>query len=879
MNATFLHAIQALYIAYFGRAADPAGLAYWHEVVQASNGSTSGVAAAFAASAEYRATFEGKVDYAIIGSIYQNLFSRAPDSSGQTYWASLLGRGELSIDTIVRNIAEGAQRSDKTTFENKIQAALALSAELDSAAEQLSYSRPEAAQVVKEYLYNITTDASLAAALAPPALAATVAAFASATAQRTLGKANDSIVGSAADDSFSAPVVDGRNTFRTGDIIHGGAGEADRLSVQLVKNSDDMNVTARTSGIELITLQAVARPGDLWSPLAPQEGNRVDALNMQGVRQWESTNSSGDLQITNIRLLDTQSTRDVRIVMRETAPGDTDLSAFFTTEAQRSAPLLSSTMRMQMLDLSGGNPAAPLEGLTDIGVAFYLNGTLHTLISDAFNAATTYPALVAALQAEMARVPALANVTVSLGSPFYVKNKQGVYITGTDLVLHSSDGGQFGASAPGAGFLSYGAPFPKVEGHYVLTTLPADSLKNTTASLVLDDVGRGGTSGGLMASANRYEIEVQDSSKLQLLGDDRVEEIVLRNGLTTSHNNSDPGRVQNEGDLSVMGDTGRNLDILTGSSYWHVKGAGLSEVRVFDASAMLGKVSFTAAITDNALARYLTRGKVDAPLPKQSVEFVYSGGADDDVMQIQVSGNVLASNGKALPQGDVLFKVSGGEGNDSIKLTVVEGTAGWYGVQHGFANLRISAGGGDDTVVLAGAGDAVIDLGAGNDSLSTSALASDAVIQGGAGDDRIVLGTAAGSDLLASSNDTLLFGAGFGKDVLVNFSAGGNGADRLDFSALGGKGSAFAGAAVSSVDQAITVQQETAANDTAAEIAALYADGSVTVTRVFVAVDAANVGKVYAVADSADGAVAVTLVGSIDLAGTPWSTLTSANFA
>ena len=95
----------------------------------------------------------------------------------------------------------------------------------------------------------------------------------------------------------------------------------------------------------------------------------------------------------------------------------------------------------------------------------------------------------------------------------------------------------------------------------------------------------------------------------------------------------------------------------------------------------------------------------------------------------------------------------------------------------------------------------------------------------------------------------------------------------------------FAGAAISETNKSITVVGQTSANDTAAEIAALYTNDSATETKhIYVAVDAHNKGFVYQVVDAAGvvattGNTTATLVGTIDLADTGWATLTAANFA
>lgn len=165
----------------------------------------------------------------------------------------------------------------------------------------------------------------------------------------------------------------------------------------------------------------------------------------------------------------------------------------------------------------------------------------------------------------------------------------------------------------------------------------------------------------------------------------------------------------------------------------------------------------------------------------------------------------------------------------------------------------------------------------GANSISTS----DNIITPGADNDMIVLGTTVGADIATSSNETVIFGENFGNDVIVNFAPAGNGVDSLDFTAILGGAPGPLGAAVSNTNRSITVVAETAANDNAAEIAALYgtaANASAT-THLYVAYNAHNVGDVYKVVDAAGaGGVTATLQGSIDLADAGWGTLVAANF-
>ncbi|NRF66804.1 hypothetical protein HLB44_07400 [Aquincola sp. S2] len=164
---------------------------------------------------------------------------------------------------------------------------------------------------------------------------------------------------------------------------------------------------------------------------------------------------------------------------------------------------------------------------------------------------------------------------------------------------------------------------------------------------------------------------------------------------------------------------------------------------------------------------------------------------------------------------------------------------------------------------------------------AASVTTSDNTITPGDGNDVTVLGTTVGTDALLSSNDRVVFGANFGNDTVVHFQAGAQttGGDVLVLAALGGSilGTAF------NVNNSINVANETTANDTAAEIAALFADSATAQTHVYIAVDIlTNIGKVYTVSDAAGtaaGNVTATLAGTIDLADTLWSTLTADNFA
>ncbi|NNG22933.1 DUF4214 domain-containing protein [Telluria aromaticivorans] len=171
---THVEAVQKLYVAYFNRPADHAGLDYWTNVVEAQKGSTTAVSAAFAAEAEYKTAYAGMTNAQVVNQVYLNLFGRAAETAGQTYWADLLTSGKITIDKVVAEIAKGAQTTDAESYENKVSGATAFTAQLDTKAEQDGYRGAAANTAAKAFITSITTDASLTVAVAPAALATTV---------------------------------------------------------------------------------------------------------------------------------------------------------------------------------------------------------------------------------------------------------------------------------------------------------------------------------------------------------------------------------------------------------------------------------------------------------------------------------------------------------------------------------------------------------------------------------------------------------------------------------------------------------------------------------------------------------------------------------
>lgn len=222
--ANYIQAIQQLYVAYYNRPADPAGLEFWSGVVEASGGNTAAVSAAFASSQEYIDTYGGKDNRTVVNTVYRNLFGRDGEKAGVDYWAGALDAKVVTVDAVVTAIAGGAVDADLAAYNNKVKFASAFTEALNVHPEKASYNGKEALAQAKLLTSNVTTDATLATALANMESAtADFVQVSKAPITFTLSANADTGVafkGGGGNDIFNATGA----TFSAGDSLHGGGG-------------------------------------------------------------------------------------------------------------------------------------------------------------------------------------------------------------------------------------------------------------------------------------------------------------------------------------------------------------------------------------------------------------------------------------------------------------------------------------------------------------------------------------------------------------------------------------------------------------------------------------------------------------------------------
>jgi hypothetical protein len=219
--------VQGIYIALFGRPADPLGLDFYNGVT--NNGQNLSGIQGLTGSAEYQARFTGQTNVQIVNSIYQSLFARDADLPGLTFYVGELQAGRLTIEQIAIAIYDGATGTDLATLQNKEEAANNFTAAIDTTEEVLAYSGDAAAAQGRAFLAPITSDdatvptaAQTDAAVA--ALGTTGGAgeiFTLTPAGNTVTGGVDIVTGTAGDDNIRAIAA---NSLGSEDVIDGGAG-------------------------------------------------------------------------------------------------------------------------------------------------------------------------------------------------------------------------------------------------------------------------------------------------------------------------------------------------------------------------------------------------------------------------------------------------------------------------------------------------------------------------------------------------------------------------------------------------------------------------------------------------------------------------------
>ena len=115
--------VQKAYVAYYGRPADPAGLAYWSTRMDNEGGSLSSIIAEFGTSEEFNRRYVGLSYVALVTKIYQQALGRDPEQGGLDYYVGELQAGRRTLQSITLDVLGGATGADALTVANRLDVA------------------------------------------------------------------------------------------------------------------------------------------------------------------------------------------------------------------------------------------------------------------------------------------------------------------------------------------------------------------------------------------------------------------------------------------------------------------------------------------------------------------------------------------------------------------------------------------------------------------------------------------------------------------------------------------------------------------------------------------------------------------------------------
>lgn len=294
----------SLYVGYFNRAPDPAGLQFWIDQVEAGR-DTNTIAADFAASPEAKSLYpflttpDVSSPTSFITAVYANLFNRAPDAAGQAFWEQQLSSGAVSPADAIDAIIKGATTApDSTILANKNTVGLDFATDAGNTPGFTFDLNGASGNAATSAIAGVTEDAStvIAAQAATDAYLNGVAGVGETLTLTTDTDSGAAFVGGSEDEIFSAPLdtaIDGlvgAQSLQGSDVLDGGAGD-DMLNAELNGTGATQNPTI--SNIEQYNLTSYAGPFGFGN-------GSLDLSRATGYEQLWNRDSDENLELDNV---------------------------------------------------------------------------------------------------------------------------------------------------------------------------------------------------------------------------------------------------------------------------------------------------------------------------------------------------------------------------------------------------------------------------------------------------------------------------------------------------------------------------------------------------------------------------------------------------
>ena len=533
---------------------------------------------------------------------------------------------------------------------------------------------------------------------------------------------DDDILGTVGDDIFMAKV----GTLGDRDIIDGGDGN-DTLYAYLNAERGDGDLTGLTpeiSNVENVIFQVQNASG---TTVDNNTDAHVDAGDISGMTYLGNNESRDSLRVEDVRT----NSNELTIGLSDTDPGDIDFTVTFDNQHLKANSTTSSgSLALELMDTNGmATQSKPLLDNAYNVVTFHFNAKQYVVTFDVVKNDATYEDLKDAIQTAINANEELAGkINVELGNAFTkFDGNTGTQVSGQQVVLNTAPGvdGSFTVDqASGDGWSATGTLPPTNSLAATMTTTSDSTCPLIVTNIELDNVGRvqwddasaclpdnaiyGSQAGDMVVGAmgtrggvERFDVTVDEGSWLSSLSstNNALRMVTVKNGDVQG----DSDTMNAKGNLFIGDTLAENLDGSDGTEMHIWQNAprllatdGLTDVAVFDASAMEGKVNIGAQLTVASYEKYLSSvdGGTDAklaPLDGYDRTFTYNLGSNDDTLNMVINGGVAA---------DVDFKyvANAGKGNDLINFRFDGMTNFQFQNQLALDNVTLNGGEGADEI-------------------------------------------------------------------------------------------------------------------------------------------------------------------------------------
>ncbi len=265
-NEEIVAAAQQLYVSYYGRPADPAGLTFWTaEFTNSDN--VDAALEAFGTSAEYTALANGLSNEALVNLLYNQMFNRDGDTEGVAFYVGELASGDSTLASIALDIANGALGADVTTLANKVTVANTFTTDVEADSAPYTDDDIAAARALLDDV-DATAASVTAGNTAASALVDDLGRTTDPAVAYTLTAGIDIIESGSGDDTYAATSP----TLGANDIITDSSTDDDD-TLSIVHSAIAATAAASISGVENISVEIDAFVGARSS---------FDATNVKG---------------------------------------------------------------------------------------------------------------------------------------------------------------------------------------------------------------------------------------------------------------------------------------------------------------------------------------------------------------------------------------------------------------------------------------------------------------------------------------------------------------------------------------------------------------------------------------------------------------------